>query len=59
MSESWNFPRDYTLPTDYDNSLYPYRCKEHVPVDTGFKVSECKKCQVRLEFANWEWKEKP
>jgi hypothetical protein len=29
----------------------------HRPIETGFKISECRRCKTKLEFINWEWRE--
>jgi hypothetical protein len=37
--------------------IEPERCTQHEAIDTGFKVSECRHCHIRLVWENWHWEE--
>jgi hypothetical protein len=43
---SWPYYSSSKCPKDY-----------HKPADTGMRVSYCKKCDTKLIFVDWVWKE--
>lgn len=56
----WGFwGGDADPPTSYDSDndpIDPRWCVNHVPVDTGFGSSYCKRCDTSLEFRDMEWR---